>query len=325
MISSIVNERYFVPKRPIHTYASLPYQLVPGPVRLLLFRLLASGQRDGGAGFPEWPVDNSVEALRSMFLRAWSLAGGAMPQRPRWPQGRQYAFSVSHDVDTAHGYRLIPEVAAYEASLGLRSCWFVVGHLYQADPAVLDALRRQGHEIGLHGDRHDNRIAYLSRRQIQSRLASCCGMLKRFEVRGWRSPSLLESPLLRELLGTSFLYTSDVPDTEVDSLVAPRRGCATCFPFVKQGLLEIPLTLPLEDKLLISGLGEQQILELWRKKVSWARSVGGVAQLTVHNEPHLLRRCRGAYEQLLREACDDDSAWRATLGEIADWWLKEHA
>jgi peptidoglycan/xylan/chitin deacetylase (PgdA/CDA1 family) len=196
-----------------------------------------------------------------------------------------------------------------------------VGELLRQDPQPAEALRQQGHEIGLHGDRHDNRIAYLDRPTITARLGSCKDVVRRFGIEGFRTPSLLGSPRLRAALGwAEFAYVSDIPDSEVDSLIAPRRGCASAFPFMRQGLLEIPLTLPLEDKLVLAGLDEAQIVALWRTKLEWARQVGGLAQLAVHNEPHLLRRCRGAYETLVRELAGDDSAWHATLGEVARWW-----
>jgi hypothetical protein len=46
-------------------------------------------------------------------------------------------------------------------------------------------------------------------------------------------------------------------------------------------------------------------------------------QLSVHNEPHLLPRCRGAYEALLREAATDTTVWRTPLADLTTWWTRE--
>lgn len=312
-------ERYLTPRRPFHTLLPLPYQLVPGSIRLAVFAWLTRNRvPTAGLAFPDWPVDRSVETLRWISDRARGHTGHA-PDAV-WPLGKKWAFCISHDVDTRKGIGAIPDIARFEESLGLRSCWFIVGNLFSVDPVLIDGLRARGHEIGLHGDVHDNRIAYVSREQIARRLEGCRDSLDRHSIRGFRSPSLLETPALRAELTTRFDYASQIPDTEIDSLIAARRGCGTCFPFWKQGLLELPLTLPLEDKLVMAGLDTAGIARFWRQKIAWAREVGGVAQLSVHNEPHLLQHSRAAIEEVLRDVVGDDSAWCATPGEVTDRW-----
>lgn len=319
-IASVLNERYFEPRRPIHSYLRLPYQRLPGALRMKLFRWVVRAQRRSLTSFPAWPVEPSLEALRWAVSRAWREATGRTTEPALWPGGRRYALSLSHDVDTLAGFRRIPEIAALEEAHGFRSCWFVVGNQYPIDRAVLDGLQARGHEVALHGDRHDNRIAYLPSARIARRLDTCNEFTGRFDVGGFRAPSLLETPVLREVLRERFRYTSDVPDTETESLIAPRRGCASCFPFQKQGLLEIPITLPVEDKLLLAGCGEEGLLDAWRLKLAWIRAVGGLAQVLLHAEPHLWQRTRGVYARWLEDLSGDAAAWRANLGEIARWW-----
>ena len=319
-IASVLHERYFEPRRPIHSYLRLPYQRLPGTLRLKLFRLLVHARRRSQASFPAWPVEPSLEALRWAVACAWRAVTGRSTEPGRWPGGARYALSLSHDVDTLAGFRRIPEIAALEEAHGFRSCWFVVANQYPIDEALLAGLRARGHEVALHGDRHDNRIAYLAREHIESRLDACSAFTSRFDVGGFRAPSLLESPLLRAALRGRFRYTSDVPDAEENALVAPRRGCASCFPFLKQGLLEIPITLPFDDTLRLSGCAEGELLDAWRGKLAWIRAVGGLAQLLLHAEPHLWRRTRAAYARWLEELAEDRSAWRANLGEVARWW-----
>jgi len=321
-IRAVTHETYFRPRRPLHSRLPFPYQLVPGPLRLALFRLLA-GSTAPGDGFPAWPHDASVEALRfiaeTLGLRPERGANHAASPTG-WPGGKRYAFAVSFDVDSARGRDRMPEIEALLSPLGVRATWFLVGDGYAHDHDRLAALRAAGHEIGLHGDRHDNRIAYLAPAAIERRLDRCRGFVERHEVRGFRSPSLLESPALRAALAPRFHYASQVPDSEVASLVAPRRGCCSCRPFVRQGLLEIPITLPMDDKLILQGSDERQIVELWRRKLLWVSGLGGVVQLVLHAEPHLLDRSKGPARAILEAVARDEEAWLTTLGAIAAWW-----
>ena len=322
-VEALLREDHVGPRRPLHTRLRLPYQRVPGPLRLALFRLLRRRERPpAGPAFPSWPDDASVEALRYTFLRAFALAGGQAAPRPFWPAGRGHALAVSHDVDTAAGLRAVPGLAEAEERLGVRSTWFVVGDVLERAGDLFDGLRRRGHEVALHGDRHDNTLAYAGPEGIAHRLDACAAAVARHGVRGFRSPSLLETPELRSALAARFGYASEVPDTEVGALTAPRRGCCTSFPFRRGGLLEVPLTLPMEDKLVLAGLDEQGMLEAWRRKAARVKQRGGLVQLAVHAEPHLLSRCRQAEERLLGELAADGSAWRATLREIARWWTE---
>ena len=330
-IRTITHEEYLRPRRPLHSRLPLPYQLVPGPLRLALFRLLVRRGRapmDGGAGFPAWPADASVEALRFVADRLGLDTGRRIPGRAGpWPDGRGYAFAISWDVDTAAGRDRIGEIAALCSPIGAAATLFLVGDGYAHDHGRLAALRDAGCEIGLHGDRHDNRIAYLPPAAIERRLDRCRDFVERHEIAGFRAPSLLESAALRAALARRFRYASQIPDSEVDSLIALRRGCCSCLPFDKGGLLEVPITLPMDDKLLLAGLDADRVLAVWRRKLGWVRRIGGVAQLALHAEPHLLDRSRGPIRGILEDVAADGSAWVATLGEIARRWEEplEHA
>jgi hypothetical protein len=111
--------------------------------------------------------------------------------------------------------------------------------------------------------------------------------MQRHGIVGFRSPALLMTPALWEQLRTRFAYDSSVPDSDVEGVTAPRRGCSTVFPFHRRGLLELPLTLPLDDRLLLLGQGPRAILTSWQEKLRWIDQVGGIAVVTTHVEPHL--------------------------------------
>jgi peptidoglycan/xylan/chitin deacetylase (PgdA/CDA1 family) len=321
VIAAHLTESWLTPRRPLHSRVSLPYHWVPGSIRLRLFEALVRPRAEVPPGFPEWPIDASVETLRFVARRLQGLDTRAAD----WPDGKQSAFVVSHDVDTPKGLALAEEVGRFEADLGLRATWFIVGDVHAGRPTVARALAEMGHEIGLHGDRHDNTLAYEPRHRMAARLERFRTTQAELGITGFRAPSLLETAALRQELRRSFAYASDIPDTEVDSLIAPRRGCGSCLPFERDGLLEIPITLPLEDKLIMRAMTGDEIFRFWREKAAWIQQAGGVVQLALHNEPHLLRRSRDAFERLAREKAADPTLWRPTLGELASWWKTNEA
>ena len=285
------DEGYVTLRRPLHTYGQIfrLVNLLPGPVRLLGHRVSSAleGLRHRDAepevAFPDFPRDRAVELIRLLTRRAHGL-----DDRPDlWPDGARSVVLLTHDVDTAEGQALIPKVARVERELGFQSCWYVVGDRYPLDHGLLRELRQGGHEIGLHGARHDCRLAYLPEAAMARRLDRCRDMMERHHVAGFRSPALLMSDRLARQLRGRFVYDSSVPDTDVDTICAPRRGCSAVFPFYRGGLLELPLTLPLDDRLLLQGCSADQMNEIWLAKLDWIDQVGGVTVVTTHTEPHL--------------------------------------
>ena len=318
-IETAQHESYLPPRRPQHVRVPFPRHCLPGRVRLAGHRLAAAmASRSGGEPrFPSWPIEKSVETLRHLAV----LAGEHLPLPP-WPNGKRFALCFSHDVDTARGFAAIQRTARVEERFGITSCWFIAYGAYPIDFSLLRGLRDAGHEIGLHGVAHDDRLAYLPRPKIEEAIDGCEPFIQRCSVRGFRAPSLLTTPALEEALARRFLYDSSVPDTDIRTVIGPRRGCCTVFPFFKNGIVEIPLTLPLEDKLMILGYTPTKILEFWSRKLSWIQRVGGVGMVSTHVEPHLSAspQMMRVYEALLEKWTANEAAWIVTPCQLATWW-----
>ena len=281
----ITEERYVPLPRPLYAALPGPVRRLPGPLRLAgqhVFLPLQQWRRRGpDMPFPRYPREDAVEVLRALVQSAL----GRPPECP-WPGGRPVVL-LTHDVDTGQGQQRIRQVAAVERELGFQSCWFVAGGRYPLDHGLLDQLRDEGHEIGLHGVRHDGRIAYLDAARIAARLDRCADVIQRHEMVGFRSPALLMSDPLADEVHRRFVYDSSVPDTDVRAVAGPRRGCASLFPVWRRGLLQLPATLPQDDRLLLMGHSPQGMFEVWRNKLDWVLERGGMAMITTHTEPHL--------------------------------------
>ncbi len=312
----MTSERYVQSKRPLHTYAPWLVSALPGPARLLghqvasrVERLRHGRRRQGGElEFPQFPVERSVELIRLLLRRGAGLEG-----RAPWPGGAGAVAMITCDVDTAEGQARIPAIAQEAERLGLKSCFYVVGDRFPLDHGLLSRLADAGHEIGLHGAKHDMRLAYLNYQEVVSRLDRCRDLTERHQVTGFRSPALLTSPAITRALAGRFDYDSSVPDTDVDTVAAPRRGCGSLFPYWQGSLVQIPLTLPLDDRLLLRGEEPEQMVNTWRRKMAWIREVGGGAMVTTHAEPHLggSPRLLSAYRRLLEGIAEED--WTVLL------------
>ena len=281
----ITTESYLSLRRPLYSRLPESVRRLPGPLRLAGQQVLVPLQqwrhRDLTPPFPRFPREDAVEVLRALVQSAL----GREPEQP-WPDGKPVVV-LTHDVDTGEGQRCAHRIASMEHQLGLRSCWYVVGDRYPVDHDLFDDLRAAGHEVGLHGARHDGRLAFLGADRIRRRLDQCAELVHRHEMVGFRSPALLMSDTLTDAVRDRFTYDSSVPDTDVRAVAGPRRGCASLFPLRRRGLLQLPLTLPLDDRLLLLGHSPDGLFEVWRSKLDWVLRRGGMAMVTTHSEPHL--------------------------------------
>jgi peptidoglycan/xylan/chitin deacetylase (PgdA/CDA1 family) len=234
---------------------------------------------------------------------------------------------MTHDVDTAEGMKLAGSVLDAMVDMGLKPCFFLVAHGYTWDEGFCDAVRQAGGEIGLHGDTHDNRIAYDSPENITKRLDSCRDKIRRHGIRGFRSPSLLVSDALYSEVGKRFAWDSSVPDTDTNTLLGPRRGCATVFPFRRSGGLVLPTTMPADDRLLLMGLKGLDLVSVLRKKAQYVRETSGLCHFLTHPEPHLFGRplLRDLYRALIEELLAEGDAWVATPSEVAAFWRESES
>lgn len=323
-VEALIWRRALTPGRPLAARMPFNYRRVPAPVRRILRDLLtrrqASRLQDSDA-FPAWPGDASVEAVRRIHLRARQAADATVMAAPLWPDARRYALALTHDVDSGGGLRVAAEMAEEETARGLRAGWYVVGREYHLDGDLMGRLRAGGGEIGLHDARHDNQIAFLEPAEMAARLDACRADIERFAIRGFRSPSMLRTAPLYEVLAGRFAYDSSIPDA---GLLPARNGCATVFPFTRGSLPILPLTLPPDGQLLGRGLDGAGVIAAWVAKAHWVAELGGAAVHLSHPEPGFSAdpEMRAAHRDFLDWVAEEarGDAWHATPGEIVEHW-----
>lgn len=326
-VERLVTEAYAPARRPWHSRLPVASSSVPVGLRRVLLRL-SVGRRLEAAGFPRWPAEPLVESVRARVLEAAKAAGLVPDAAPAWPGGCKWAAVLSHDFDSldAFEHQRWRALAEIEESHGLRSSWHVcTEHLSAALPA-LEALAERGHEIGWHGPRHDYRFAYLPPERIRTEAAAAVLSLAAFGPRGFRSPNFLRTPGLMSGLSGVFGYDSSARDTAAELFSGPgRRGCCTVFPFMRNGLVELPITIP--DDLSVrclDGDDAERISAVQSAKLEWIRSVGGMAMALTHPEAwiSLTPGSLLAYRRLVEAISEDPEAWKTLPRDVEAWWRK---
>ena len=263
----------------------------------------------------------------------------------RWPAGKRCACVLSFDVDgetipfvrdpeNARRRLTLQSEAAYGptvgaprlldllAEYGLKASFFVPGFTAERHPEVIERILREGHELGHHGYLHE-RPDTLDDAQEEAVLVRGIEVLERLsgaKPRGYRSPSWELKPGTPALLKRyGFVYDSSLMGDDVPYLVETPHG----------HLLELPIQWINDDAPHYSrttGISSQEkVLEIWREEFAGYHRYGGCYILTMH--PFVSGRPSRvlALERFIRYANGFPGVWWATLGDIADYCLRESA
>jgi hypothetical protein len=291
-------------------YALRP--LLPRRVQLALRRRFSRVQ--ARQEFPRWPAE---PVLHDRYDEALALlaaeSGEPVPTIAPWPAGYEWALVLTHDVETADGYRDIPLLLELERELGYHSSWNLVPKRYAVDPALVRELQEDGFEVGVHGLYHDGRD--LEPREFAGRVREMQAWGRRWRAIGFRSPATHRNWELMPKLG--FEYDSSYPDT--DPYEPQAGGCCTWLPFFNRELVELPITLP-QDHTLFEILGERDERR-WVEKTELLRERGGMALLITHPDYMHGERLQ-AYRRFLKRYADDSTCWRVVPREVAAWWRR---
>lgn len=295
-------------------YAVKP--LMPRRLQLALRRRYA--RRQAHREFPSWPIEPLlVEHDKARLRRRLADSGEArVPLVNPWPDGRRFAAILTHDVEGPEGVDNVLRVIDVERRHGLVSSWNFVAEWYPIPDGLFDAVRKAGCEVGLHGIRHDGRL-FESRAAFESNLLKIHDYLRRWDAVGFRSPATHRNAEWMPELGC--LYDSSFPDS--DPFEPQGGGCCSIFPFIMDGLVELPITLT-QDHTLWEIL-RQDTIDLWTRKSDWIIDNHGLINVIVHPDYVLSEHRLGLYERFcawLRERLDCDAGWHDLPREVAAWW-----
>jgi len=198
-----------------------------------------------------------------------------------WPNGKQFALVLTHDVEGNRGIHRCLKLAELEKSLGFRSSFNFVGEDFEVCSKVMNRLRMDGFEIGLHGITHRGNL-FESRKVFEKSARRINEYLQDFSIVGFRSPSMYHN--MEWIHDLNVEYDSSTFDT--DPFEPQSDGVGTIFPFFvppkgsARGYVELPYTMP-QDYLSFILMKEKNI-DIWRAKLDWLAEHGGMALLISH-------------------------------------------
>jgi hypothetical protein len=254
-------------------YTLKPY--LPWRVRMAMRRMLARRVRSTSNDI--WPIDPSASAAPI----GW----------PGWPEGKRFSVVLTHDVEGESGVARCRELAERERELGFRSSFnFIPEGTYSVSADLRSWLVQQGFEVGVHDLQHDGRL-FSSASEFSRKAERINRYLHDWKARGFRSGFMLRN--LEWLHQLDIQYDCSTFDT--DPFEPQPDAAGTIFPFWMpaperpgngnhvrdmNGYVELPYTLPQDSTLYL--LHQESTNNIWREKLDWVASYGGMVLLNVH-------------------------------------------
>ncbi|OGL47793.1 MAG: hypothetical protein A2W05_11355 [Candidatus Schekmanbacteria bacterium RBG_16_38_10] len=269
---------------------------------------------------------------RALYRNIWPVdeSAGKKPDGwAGWPDQKQFALVLMHDVDTERGHSKCRELIKLEEEMGFRSLFNFVPERYHVSPDLRHDLVKMGFEVGVHGLKHDGKL-FLSKKKFHQQAIRINQYLKEWRSVGFVSPSMHRNlDWIHEL---NIEYDASTFDT--DPFEPQAEGMATIFPFTvlgnngQRGYIELPYTLPQDFTLFV--IMKEKNIDIWKKKLDWIAEKGGMALVITHPDYMNFNKSRCGmeeypvtyYEELLDYINSKYAGkyWNPRPKEIARFW-----
>ncbi len=167
---------------------------------------------------------------RARVADHWPILPGS--ERPPegwsgWPEGKQFAFVLTHDVEGPEGLARVRPLAELEMRLGFRSSFnFIPEGSYRVPDELRAWLEERGFEVGVHDLHHDGKL-FRSRASFSRSARQINRYLKAWRAVGFRSGFTLRNLHWQHEL--EVLYDASTFDT--DPFEPQPDAAGTIFPF----------------------------------------------------------------------------------------------
>jgi len=262
-----------------------------------------------------WPIDESA---------------GAEPANWKgWPEGKDFALVLTHDVESDRGVEHCLELADLEQKHGMQSAFYFVGDRYEFPPVLLDQLIERGAEIGVHGLVHDGKL-FKTRSIFEQRASQINNLLRTWNAVGFRAPSMIRD--LQWIGELEIEYDCSTFDT--DPFEPQPEAAGTIFPYFvtsesnENRYVELPYTLSQDLTLMV--LLQEGTIDTWKKKLTWIAERGGMALIITHPDYMAFNGNACSYDQYPVELYEElllhikeayrDAYWPALPRDVASYW-----
>jgi glycosyltransferase involved in cell wall biosynthesis len=295
--------------------------ILPVPIRSALQGLKLRGKQSNP--FPTWPVDRSVDQLfeRMMIAAIRANGGSPIPFIWFWPEGKQAAFILTHDVEDTAGKAFCSSLMDIDDESGFKASFQIVPEdRYPVEPEFLQQIRSRNFEICVHDLNHDGSLyrEYLEFKRRAKLINEYC---KKFGARGFRSGVLYRN--LGWYGEYDFEFDMSVPN--VGHLDAQSGGCCTLMPYFIGKILELPVTLAQDYSLFY--ILHQCSIDVWKQQIRTIVDGHGLISVIIHPDYVVEPSKQQLFRQLLaylREQCATRDVWAAMPSQLNSWWRKRH-
>ena len=269
--------------------------------------------------FPQWPVDKSVDQLfeRLMLLTLQSGVHQRIPFIWFWPQGKASCAIMTHDVETAAGFRWTTQLMDMNDSFQIKSSFQIIpAARYIADRKTLLTIKERGFEVNIHDLKHDGHL-FDSRKTFQASASQINEFAVLFGSKGFRAGALYRNQEWFD----AFRFSYDMSVPNVGHLDPQPGGCCTVMPYFVGDVLELPVTT-IQDYSLFNVL-ETYSLDLWNAQIDQIMRQHGLISFIVHPDYLDKSEAKTAYTELLYKLATlraEAELWMALPGEVDEWW-----
>jgi peptidoglycan/xylan/chitin deacetylase (PgdA/CDA1 family) len=170
-----------------------------------------------------------VLAKRPDYKKIWPIDenAGKPPQGwSGWPEGKKFAFVLTHDVEGIKGVMKCYELAKIDRDRGFRASFNFVPESCKNTESLHRDLIANGFEVGVHGLSHHGNL-FSSRKKFVKMAEGINHYLKEWRSTGFRTPSMYHN---LDWIGELHIeYDSSTFDT--DPFEPQPDGMGTIFPF----------------------------------------------------------------------------------------------
>jgi hypothetical protein len=256
---------------------------------------------------------------------------------PGWPEGKKFAFVLTHDVEGLRGVNKTEKLMDVEEGCGFKSSFnFIPRGDCEIPKAIRDEVTRRGFEVGVHDLYHDGKL-YSSAATFQRLAPQINEYLKEWNSVGFRAGFMRHNLEWIQSLNVSY----DCSTFDTDPFEPQNDGMGTIFPFWvedrkgartdgRAGYVELPYTLVQDFNHFV--ILKRNNWDLWKEKTDWVAANGGMVLLNTHPDYMHFAEGKapfgefpvGLYEGFLKYVRSKYGGqyWHALPRDLASWYYK---
>lgn len=238
--------------------------------------------------------------------------------RPRpYANNKKWAFVFSFDIDQKICADQLEACSRYLCDRGISASFnLLTGGEYKFHHRMVELLNVNGHEVGLHGHRHDIAIGYRSKANMRAQISRALELLNS-QPKGYRAPALAASKeLIHELIDFGFEY-----DTSLPAFNSNLPAVGTTFPYpLDQASHFYELPVALQDSTLFLDFRFDKEMALAYVEQFIHQCSAQHAPFVFNLHPYVFAAQPGFFEDLVSLVLSFDDVWICRQDQLVEFF-----